>query len=184
MPKGDKMIYYQDEDIKIRDISEQDAITLFSWSVDEELHKHDPKPMPTNSKELMNECTLYCKRFDEEIICENTSLRKYKYFIITNKEDKLIGFVNFFSINKEKKQGEMGICIGDKRYWNKGIAFRSVKNVIKYIFSEMDIDRIYIETGENNEGALRLFEKLNFIKCGEYLEDDNFKFIVMELKKS
>lgn len=44
----------------------------------------------------------------------------------------------------------------------------------------MGIEKIYIETGENNKPTMRLFNKLDFKKCGKYLEDENFKFIVME----
>jgi len=177
------MIYYQDENIKIRDICDEDVVDLFSCSVDREINLHDPKPLPRSSKELIKECINYCSRFDKEVMNEDTAAIKYKYFIITNNEGDFIGFVNFFSIDKEKKQCEMGITIGDKRYWRKGIAFTSIKIAEKYIFDNMDIDRIYIETGENNEAALSLFKKLGFQKCGEYLEEEDFKFIVMEKKR-
>jgi RimJ/RimL family protein N-acetyltransferase len=177
------MIYYQDDKIKIRDICAQDVVDLFSCSVDRELNLHDPKSIPCTSKELVSECINYCRRFEDEVMNEDAAAVKYKYFIITNNEDYFIGFVNFFSIDKERKQCEMGITIGDKRYWRKGIAYTAIKIAEKYIFDNMDIDRIYIETGENNEPALRLFKKLGFQRCGEYLEEDDFKFIVMEKKR-
>ncbi|SFB35552.1 Protein N-acetyltransferase, RimJ/RimL family [Clostridium frigidicarnis] len=174
------MIYYKNDEISIRDICKEDIINLFSWSIDKELNKYDPKPIPRNSKELVQECHNYCTRFDEEVMNENIEDRKYKYFIITNIEDVPIGFVNFFSIDELMRQGEMGIMLGDKRYWNKGIAFIAVRTAINYIFGNMDIDRIYIETGENNIPALKLFNKLSFSKCDEFVEEDVFKFIVME----
>lgn len=177
------MIYYEDNDIKIRDICDEDVISLFSWSIDKEINKHDPRPMPNNSIELLKECMNYCNRFDGEIINKNIQDRKYKYFMITNFKGQPIGFVNFFSIDIEKKQGEMGVVIGDKRYWKRGIACRAVDTAVNYIFRNMDIDRIYIETGENNIPALSLFKKLYFKKCGEYVEDEDFKFIVMEKRK-
>jgi RimJ/RimL family protein N-acetyltransferase len=178
------MVYYQDENIKIRDICSEDVINLFTCRIDKELNMHDPRPMPNKSKELVAECIDYCNRFDIEIMNENIEERKYKYFIVTNNEDNFIGFVNFFSIDKVKKQGELGVAIADKRYWKKGIAYTSINAVTKYIFENMDVDRIYIETGEANKPALRLFDKLGFNKCGEYLEDDDFKFIVMEKQRN
>ncbi|MBL4938595.1 GNAT family N-acetyltransferase [Clostridium sp. YIM B02515] len=178
------MIYYEDDSIKIRDLLNEDVINLFSCRIDRELNLHDPRPIPNTSKELLNECKDYCNRFDTEIMNENTEDRKYKYFIITNKDNNFIGFVNFFSINKEKKQGEMGVTIGDKRYFRKGIAYTAINAVVKFIFENMDINRIYIETGETNKAALGLFDKLGFKKRGEYLEDDNFKFIIIEKLRS
>jgi RimJ/RimL family protein N-acetyltransferase len=177
------MVYYQDDNIKIRDICSEDVINLFSCRIDRELNLHDPRPLPHTSTELAAECINFCKRFDIEIMNENIEDRKYKYFIITNDEGNFIGFVNFFSIDKAKKQGEMGVIIGDKRYWRKGIAYTAVKIITKYIFANMEIDRIYIETAETNKPALRLFDKLDFKKCGEYLEEDDFKFIVMEMRR-
>ena len=177
------MIYYQDDKIEIRDICSEDVISLFSCRIDKEINLHDPRPVPNTSRELVDECINHCKKFDIEIMNENIEDRKYKYFIITNNEGDFIGFVNFFSIDKVKKQGEMGVIIGDKRYWNKGIAYTAIMVALKYIFDNMNIDRIYIETGEMNKPALRLFNKLDFEKCGEYLEDDNFKFIVMEKRR-
>ncbi len=174
------MIYYRDNEIEIRDIRSEDVINLFSCRIDKEINLHDSRPMPNTSKELVEECINYCNRFDVEIMNENIENRKYRYFIIASNEGNFIGFVNFFSIDKVKKQGEMGVTIGDKRYWNKGIAYTAIKVATKYIFDNMDIDRIYIETGETNKPALRLFNKLDFKKCGEYIEDDSFKFIVME----
>ena len=178
------MIYYQNNEIVIRDIASKDVINLFSWQIDKELNKHDPRPMPNSSKGLIEECINYCRRFDTEIMSENIEAIKYKYFIIADNEDNALGFVNFFSIDKIKKQGEMGVTIGDKRYWKKGIAYTAIKTAADYIFNDMNIDRIYIETGECNSPALRLFEKLDFKRCGEVIEDEDFKFIVMEKMKS
>ena len=174
------MVYYRDNQIEIRDIVYSDVISLFSWRIDKALNYHDPRPLPNTSKALLEECTNYCNRFDSEILNEKIEERKYKYFIITNEEGSPIGFVNFFSLDKVKKQGEMGVIIGDKRYWNKGIACTAIKVAIDYIFNNMDMERIYIETGDKNIPALKLFSKLGFKKCGEYLEDEDFKFIVME----
>lgn len=178
------MVYYQDDSIKIRDICSEDVINLFSCRIDRELNLHDPRPIPHTSKELVAECIDYCNRFDTEVMNDNVEDRQYKYFIITNNEGNFIGFVNFFSMDKAKKQGEMGINICDKRYWRKGIAYKAIDIVTKYIYNNMDIDRIYIETGETNKPSLGLFEKLNFKRCGEYIEDDEFKFIVMEKRRN
>lgn len=78
----------------------------------------------------------------------------------------------------------MGVIIRDKRSWKKGIAYTAVNEAINYIFSNMDIDRFYIETAETNESAIKLFNKLSFKKCEEYFEEDSFRFIVMEKLKT
>lgn len=175
------MIYFQDKEIIIRDISLTDGIYLFTWDIDKEINAHDPRPLPDNTEELLLECTNFCTRFNNDIMNENVSSRKYIYFIITDLNDQPIGYVNFFSFNNQKKQCEMGIILGDKRYWKRGIAIKAVPIIMKQLIKEKEINRVYIETGSTNHNAIKLFEKLNFKVCDEYIEEDNdFKFIVME----
>lgn len=173
------MIYYENDEFLIRDICEKDVVRLFFWDSDRELNKYDPKPTPGNTKELLEECKSYCGRIDNEVFNEDAEKVKYKYFIIADKGDNAIGFVNFFGVNKEKKQGEMGITLGDMRYWHKGIASKAVDVVTSYLFNNMDINRVYIETGNDNTPALNLFTRAGFKKCGEDI-DEGFIFIVME----
>jgi RimJ/RimL family protein N-acetyltransferase len=174
------MIYYEDSEIKIRDIVDEDISFLFVCRLDKVVNRYDPRPIPGNGSELLAECGEYCRRFQQEIINENPENIKYKYFIVTSIDNEPIGFVNIFDIDKVKKQGEMGVVIEDKRYWKRGIGTRAVNTAMDYIFSNMGLDRIYIETGECNTPALGLFDKLGFEVCGEVIEDDDFKFIVME----
>lgn len=176
------MIYYEDGRIKIRDIEQGDIINLFSCRIDREINKYDPRPIPSNSKELIQECKIYCNNFERNVINDNKEDRMYRYFIVTDKEENFIGFVNFFSIDTVEKQCEMGVTIGNKRYWRKGIAYDSIRVAMNYIFNNMDINRIYVEIEENNKPSLALFNKLDFKKCDEYLEDEEFKFIVMDIK--
>lgn len=174
------MIYYEDKDIKIRDICREDITNLFSCRIDRKINKYDPRPIPSSSKDLIEECIRYCNEFDRNVINANKEERMYKYFIITNTEDDFIGFVNFFSIDTVEKRGEMGVTIGNKSYLRKGIAYTSIKTVMEYIFNNMDIKGIYVEIEESNKPSLSLFNKLGFKKCEEYLEDEEFRFIIME----
>jgi RimJ/RimL family protein N-acetyltransferase len=176
------LIYYRDKEIIIRDIIQEDVVSLFTWWVDKELNKYDPRPIPTNSFELLRECERFCNSFDSEVINSDLKQRKYKYFMVCNIHNQAIGFVNIFSFDYERKQCELGIGIGDKRYWRKGLAQKSVQIAVDYIFDKMNVERIYIETGELNIPALRLFEKLGFTACGEII-DEGFTFITMEKKK-
>lgn len=177
------MIYYNDDKIIIRDIKECDVVNLFQCDIDKEINRYDPRPMPNTSRELAASCIDYCKMFDNEILNKKVDDREYKYFIITDSDEKFIGFVNFFDINKVKKQGEMGVIIGDKRYWHKEIAYIAVKAAVNYIFNNMDIDRIYIETTETNIPSKGLFNKLGFKLCGDVVDED-VKFLIMEKRKA
>lgn len=177
------MNYYMDKEIIIREIEKKDVITMYAWKLDKEIYRFDPMPLPSDTVSLLSDCKAYCERFESDIISKDFDKRKYKYFMITDRAGALIGYINMFSFNHDEKSCEMGIIIGDKRYWNKGIGYKSMKTVIDHAFGNMGMQRLYVETGEKNIPALKLCNKLNFTKCGEYSEDE-FKFIVMEITKS
>ncbi len=173
------MIYYNDNEITIRDIYRSDITALFSWWIDKSLDEFDPRPFPVDSESLIKECNLYCNVFEKEVMNDKAELNKYKYFIIADKEDRPLGFVNIFSLSEEGNSAELGIKIGDRTIWRKGIATKSLNAVLEHLFSEENFTRIHIETEESNIPSLRLFESLDFTRCNEYIED-NCKFIVME----
>jgi len=177
------MIYYADTQITVRDIREDDITALFPWWIDRTLNKHDPRPLPNDPASLIKECESYCDKFKREIMNEDSSLNVYKYFIITNLDDEPIGFINTFSYSENMDDAEMGIFIGDKSYWRKSIASRSMQIVMDHYFNEMNFKRLHIETGETNVSSIGLFEKLGFNKCSEDLEDCGFKYVVMEKLK-
>lgn len=168
------MIYYQDEQIQIRDIVKEDVIYLFSWSIDGEINQFDPRPLPKNTEDLTNECIKFCQRFESLIVNEVG----YKYFMITNHEEIPIGFVNLFNINQEKQNGEMGFCIGDKRYFRQGLATKAVKIALEYIFSRIKLKQVYIETSHDNIPAIKLSEKCGFQYQGDIMDED-CRFVVM-----
>ncbi|ERJ13121.1 GNAT family N-acetyltransferase [Haloplasma contractile] len=177
------MQYYSDDLIKIRDIKDSDVNHLFRWWIDPELNKYDPRPYPNDVNSLLKEAEGFCKRFEEEIITECVSSRAYEYFIITNNDDVPIGFINFFNQKKEIGEGEMGIILGEKNYHNRGIGTKALLFITDYLFNKMNINRIYIETLESNLPAIRLFSKVNFNKCGEYVDED-LRAVVMEKRRN
>jgi len=175
------MIYYIDENITIRDLVKNDVNKLFSWWIDESVNIFDPRPIPNDAVSLIKECNLFCDKFDNLIMNENKSLNKYKYFMITDINENPVGFINLFNFSEENTEAELGIVIGEKSSWNKGIGYNSCKYVLRYLFSELGMKRIWIETNVKNIPSVNLFSKLGFSNCDKY-EEDGCKFIVMEKK--
>lgn len=177
------MIYYQDEIIEIRDVRSEDVTDLLICRVDKALNQYDPRPTPTTGEALLEVCRQHCQAFEAEIINTPKEKRDNTYFIITSREGHFIGFTNLFSIDKSKRQGEMGIIINDRRHWNKGVAYMAMLVMMEYGFRQLELESIIVETSEINKPALGLFKKLNFSQAGEYYADDRFKFIRLEMKK-
>ncbi len=57
---------------------------------------------------------------------------------------------------------DLGLLIGNKNYWGKGIGYEACKLAINYGFEEMQLRKIYLAVYENNPAAKKIYEKLGF----------------------
>jgi [ribosomal protein S5]-alanine N-acetyltransferase len=62
---------------------------------------------------------------------------------------------------------ELGILVGDKNYWAKGIGYEACKLILLFAFNELEIRKVILAVYENNTSAIKLYEKLGFIKEGQ-----------------
>ena len=62
-----------------------------------------------------------------------------------------------------RKNAEIGYWLGEK-YWNKGIATKSLKAMIEYSFTEYDIIRLFAYVFESNIASIRVLKKCGFIE--------------------
>ncbi len=93
--------------------------------------------------------------------------------IYTN-DDTFIGYTSLCSF-QGKEQCEFNIFILDKNYWGKGAGLEVTKLMLNYVFNEMGIKKVVLETSEFHQGAIRLYEKAGFRKV-EALPNDRTVF--------
>jgi RimJ/RimL family protein N-acetyltransferase len=57
---------------------------------------------------------------------------------------------------------ELGLLIGNKNYWGRGVGSEACRLALTYGFNTMALRKIYLAVYENNQTAKRLYEKLGF----------------------
>jgi len=57
---------------------------------------------------------------------------------------------------------DLGLLIGNKHYWGKGVGNEACKLCIQYGFEQMKLRKIYLAVYENNPNAKKLYEKIGF----------------------
>lgn len=77
-----------------------------------------------------------------------------------------IGNVSLFSIDQRSRQAELGIAIGDKAYWGKGYGPAAMSLLLDYGFGELNLHRIYLQVLDDNQRAIRSYERLGFTHEG------------------
>ena len=84
------------------------------------------------------------------------------FAIICNVSNIHIGNIKLDFYDNDANTIELGLLIGNKNYWGKGIGKQVCKLILEYAFNVLNIRKIYLAVYENNPGAKRLYEKLGF----------------------
>lgn len=90
----------------------------------------------------------------------------YFFAICANNTNEHIGNIKLDFYDAKANVIELGILIGNKNYWGKGIAYESCKLAIQYGFNQLGLRKIYLSVYENNPSAKRVYEKLGFVLEG------------------
>ncbi|AZT90939.1 N-acetyltransferase [Caldicellulosiruptor changbaiensis] len=85
-----------------------------------------------------------------------------KRFIIETKDRKPIGSISYRDYDPINKVVVLGIHIGEKEYWGKGFGTDAIKAFVKYLFATLDINRIELDTFDDNIRAIKAYQKCGF----------------------
>ncbi len=84
------------------------------------------------------------------------------FAICDNITNQHIGNVKIDFFDEKTNISEIGLLIGNKNYWGKGIGYEACKLAINYGFNTMNLRKIYLAVYENNLNAKKIYDKLGF----------------------
>jgi RimJ/RimL family protein N-acetyltransferase len=88
--------------------------------------------------------------------------REFISFILLPKgSSSVLGLVFLKNIDWSIPKSEIGFFI-DKDQEGKGMISKSVSEIVKYSFSELKLNKIFMRIGEDNPGSKRIAEKSGF----------------------
>ncbi|MEN3795139.1 GNAT family N-acetyltransferase [Aeromonas caviae] len=90
--------------------------------------------------------------------------------IIDNNSGAHIGNVKVSSIDKHHRRADIGIIIGDKKFWGKGIATEAIELVTNYCFSTLQLHKVTAGAYAENKASINAFMKNGFLIEGERRE--------------
>lgn len=146
------------ERIKLKALDYDDLEVLNKWKNDEQIFKYlgggfQPISIDEHRK-LM------------DALVENTG--KTKRFIIINENEKKIGFIGIYNISNIHRTCNLGLYIGEKDEQGKGYAKEAYLALERFAKNYLNLRKINLDVVEENEKAIRLYEKLGFNICGKY----------------
>ena len=135
----------------IRLFKESDVKDLYEYCSDSEVTKYLVFDTYTSINEAKDR-VKYC-------MDNNNKLERTIIWGIEDKAThKLIGSIDFVNWYVEHRNAEIGYVL-NRKFWNKGIMTEALKEVIKFGFENMNLNRIEIYCDERNIGSARVMEK-------------------------
>ena len=168
------LVNEEGEKVRVREKSVKDIQNEYSWRVDPELSRLDAtKPMTMSYEDFFR----YSK---EEMQFPNY---RSKRLAVETLEGVHIGNIMYYDLNMQNRQAELGIMIGDKDYWNSGYGTDTVNTLLRYLFTMLELDRVYLHTLSWNYRAQASFAKSGF-KLVRNVKRGGQDFILMEVLRS
>ncbi len=98
------------------------------------------------------------------------STHTHFFAIITKSNNLHIGNIKLDFHDSKSNLSEMGVLIGDKDYWGKGIAKEACSLVLDYGFKKLNLRKIFLAVFENNIHAIKLYKSLGFKTEGKLIK--------------
>ncbi len=150
--------YFLDGDlIYLREIRTSDADgNYFRWMNDTEITRYLESRFSSHSVEDLDN---YISKLQGDK--DNVFLA-----IITKSSDQHIGNIKLGPINWNHGRAEIGLVVGDKSYWGKGVGTEAIRLVTNYAFNDLNLHKLTAGCYSVNIGSGRAFEKAGFVQEG------------------
>ncbi len=89
--------------------------------------------------------------------------KTFDWAIELKNENKVIGSIGAKKLDENVSKIEVGYCIGEK-WWNQGIATEALKEIIRFLFEEVGLNRIEAYHDVRNLASGRVMQKCG-MKC-------------------
>jgi RimJ/RimL family protein N-acetyltransferase len=146
-------MYYTGEKIRLRAYRKEDAPKALEFVNDAEIKRLliTGVPFPNTLKDE-----------EEWVESQSSSKELYSFAIETLDDKKYIGGCGINNLDWKNSVATVGIFIGDKDYWGKGYGTDAMKVLVKFIFEQMNINKVKLHTFSFNERAIKSYKKCGF----------------------
>ena len=114
-----------------------------------------------------------CRAYAESLILSNEN---HFFAMIANDTKEHIGNFRLGPHDKHNDRIQLGMMIGNKSYWGRGIGSEVVSLGLNFAFEILNVHKVFLDVREDNLGAIRIYEKNNFFHEGvlkEHVKKNN-----------
>ena len=157
--------------VRLREKMVDDAEHDYAWRCDPELAAYDAaRPMTMRFASFLS--TLF-----EEL--QYPTQHRRTFGVEDRATNTHIGNVMYYGYDAFLREAELGITIGNREYWSRGYGADTVRTMLRYLFDELRLRRVYLHTLTWNGRAQASFTKAGFHRVRE-TRRGGYDFVYME----
>jgi len=157
--------------VRLREKVLDDAERDYAWRCDPELAAYDA------ARPLTARYANFVAAMSEEL--QYPTLHRRTFAIEDLDSGVHIGNVMYYGYDSFAREAELGITVGNRDYWGHGFGTDAVRCMMRYLFDEMRLRRVYLHTLTWNYRAQAAFERAGFTPV-KRLSRGGYDFVYME----
>ncbi|HVX24831.1 MAG TPA: GNAT family N-acetyltransferase [Parafilimonas sp.] len=150
------------ERLVLRNVSKNDAGSIFKLRSDKKIMQFIDRPMATTEKDALNYIGVIA------LALQNKS--GITWAISLKDDPALIGTIGFWRIESEHYRAEIGYMLHTD-FHSKGITNEAMKVVLNYGFSVMQLHSVEANIKPGNIASMKLLEKNGFVQEAYFKEN-------------
>ncbi len=167
--------------VRLRPLEKSDVPLFVAWFSDEEVIANLGMFMPMS---LADEEAWYETTMKRDVVERPLTIE-----INIDQGWRPIGNCGFMGHNWRVRVAELGISIGDKRYWNQGYGTQAMHLLVDHGFATLNLNRIYLRVVSTNARAIRVYEKVGFVhegcqRAADYKNGQYVDLLMMSILRS
>lgn len=157
--------------VRLREKRVEDAESDYAWRRDPELAGYDA------AKPLTMSFTTFAATIAEELGYPQNHRRSFAIEELSGARH--IGNVMYYGYDPAQGEAELGITIGDRDYWSQGYGTDAVAAMLRYLFEQLGLRRVFLHTLTWNHRAQECFLRAGFSRVREVTRGPH-DFVLME----
>ena len=146
------------DEITLRKIIPSDLDSLFEIYSNEKLFLHSPVMLKKNKDTVANMIGHFERDYNKKKVI-------FLGISVNSDPENIVGVAEIFDYNREVNMITIGYRIND-RFLGRGIATKTVKAMVEYLFNDIGINRIQAFVMPENTKSLNVLRRNNFVEEG------------------
>jgi diamine N-acetyltransferase len=145
------------ENIYLRAMEPEDAELLYKWENDVEFWK---------VSNTLSPYSLQTIKYFINAVQDIYTAKQLRLMICRSEDDQPVGSIDLFDFEPYHFRAGIGILIAERSARRKNYASESLKLVIDYAFTFLQLHQLYCNITSDNEASMKLFENAGFKVIG------------------